>query len=55
MSGPAVDRLALLRLRIVDVAGTTETMAATLAFSDSQLRTVWAAADGVPVEKRRFL
>jgi hypothetical protein len=23
-----------------------------LAFTDSQLRTVWAAADGVPVEKR---
>jgi hypothetical protein len=23
-----------------------------LAFTDSQLRTVWAAADGVPAEKR---
>jgi hypothetical protein len=23
-----------------------------LALSDSQLRTVWAAADGIPVEKR---
>jgi hypothetical protein len=23
-----------------------------VAFTDSQLRTVWAAADGVPVEKR---
>jgi len=27
-------------------------MTAMLAFSDSQLRAVWAAADGVPVEKR---
>jgi len=23
-----------------------------LAFSDSQLRAIWAAADGVPIEKR---
>jgi hypothetical protein len=27
-------------------------MTATLAFTDAQLRIVWAAADGVPVEKR---
>ena len=25
-----------------------------VAFTDSQLRTVWAAADSVPVEKRRL-
>jgi hypothetical protein len=27
-------------------------MAAMLAFTDSQLRSVWAAANGLPVEKR---
>jgi hypothetical protein len=27
-------------------------VAAMLAFTDSQLRSVWAAADGVPAEKR---
>jgi hypothetical protein len=27
-------------------------MAAMLAFTDSQLRTVWGVIDGVPVEKR---
>jgi hypothetical protein len=26
-----------------------------LALSDSQLRTVWAAADGLPIEKRGIL
>ena len=52
MSDPTVDWWALFRLKPVDVAGTAETMAAMLAFTDSQLRAVWVAADGVPVEKR---
>ena len=50
MSGPPSTGVVLLR--VVDVAGTAETMTATLAFTDAQLRIVWAAADGVPVEKR---
>ena len=37
----------------VDIARAAETMTVMLAFTDSQLRAVWAAADGVPVEKRR--
>ena len=39
-------------VRSVDIAGVAETMIAVLAFTDSQLRTVWAAADRVAVEKR---
>jgi hypothetical protein len=39
-------------VRSVDIAGVAETMTAMLAFTDSQLRTVWATTDGVPVEKR---
>jgi hypothetical protein len=36
---------------IVDIAATAETMTAMFALTDSQLRTVRAAADRVPVEK----
>ena len=36
----------------VDIHRTAKTMADMLAFTDSQLRIVWTAADRVPVEKR---
>ena len=42
-------------VRSVDIAGVAETMTAMLVFTDSQLRTGWAASERVPDrEARRF-